>query len=325
MYSPEYGGGTANVEFEVQTGLTNYWAQTFPYVNVIPKLNSIYGAANWAKEFGFTTTAVHSYAGSMYKRHLVYPKLGYDTFLDRDKMTYTDHEYESSVINDDAIYREALDLIKESDEKQIISLVTMQNHSPYEQAQYPKLEFKQNKTYPESWALEANYQSLHESDAYLGNFIAQLDELDEKTVVLWFGDHAMGMLDRYNKSENKTERDLSHLTPYFIYTNFDLPASSEALLKDNTKKLGFDLSKFSGISSVDLPTTSPNCLQNTMYNLLNLQKPAFFYLLDDVCTNNPVLTHAYLGNNNPVYNDALHKYQLVNYDILLGKQYWNGE
>lgn len=39
MYSPEYGGGTANVEFEVQTGLSNYWTKTTPYVNIVSKLD----------------------------------------------------------------------------------------------------------------------------------------------------------------------------------------------------------------------------------------------------------------------------------------------
>lgn len=322
MYSPEYGGGTANVEFEVQTGLTNYWAQTFPYVNVISKLDSIYGIANWSKNFDFATTAVHSYAGSVYKRNIVYPKIGYDVFIDKDKMTYTDYEYESTVINDDSVYKEVLDILQNNDTPQMVGAVTMQNHAPYEQAHYPKHEFMQKQVYPENWALEANYQSLHEADAYLGDFIAALDKLDEKTVVLWFGDHAVGMLDQYNKSGDKLKYDLSHLTPYFIYANFELPKSTETQLKTNAKELGFD---FSEIAGVNLPTTSPNCLQNTMYNVLNLQKPAFFYLLDGVCSKNPILTHAYLNGKEPAYDDALHKYELINYDMLNGKHYWNGE
>ncbi len=319
MYSPEYGGGTANVEFEVQTGLTNYWAQSFPYVNIIPKLNQLYGIAQLGKGYDFSTTAIHSYTGSVYKRNLAYPRMGYDTFIDAEGMNHTEHEYSSTVINDDSIYKEVLDLIENNDAKQVIGVVTMQNHAPYEQAHYPEHEFRQKEEHPENWALEANYQSLHEADAYLGDFIKALDKIDEKTVVLWFGDHAMGMLDQYNKSGGKEGYDLSHLTPYFVYTNFEVENKAE--IENNAKKLGFDLGAVAG---VDLPITSPNCLQNTMLNVTNLQKPAFFYLLDDVCTNNPILTHAYLNGTQPKYNDALRKYELVNYDMLLGKQYWDG-
>lgn len=319
MYSPEYGGSTANVEFEVQTGLTNYWVRTCPYVNIVSKLDNLYGIANWGKNQGFTTTAVHSYSGSVYKRSIAYPKIGYDTFLDGDKMKYTEHEYSSNVINDDSIYKEVLDLLESNDEPQIVGVATMQNHGPYEQANYPKLEFKQKEAHGENWAIEASYQSLHEADKYLGDFIEELDELDEKTVVLWYGDHAMGMLDQYSKSDDKYDYDLSHLTPYFIYANFEIPNVTK--LESNAEELGFD---FSAVRGVNLPTTSPNCLQNTMMNVLNLQKPAFFYLVDEVCGKNPILTHAYLNGEEPIWDEALKKYELVNYDMLTGKQYWDG-
>lgn len=319
MYSPEYGGSTANVEFEVQTGLTNYWVRTCPYVNIVSKLDNLYGIANWGKNHGFTTTAVHSYSGSVYKRSIAYPKIGYDTFLDETKMKYTEHEYSSGVINDDSTYKEVLDLIEYSDEPQVIGVATMQNHGPYEQANYPKLEFKQRKAHGENWAIEASYQSLHEADKYLGDFIEELDKLDEKTVVLWYGDHAMGMLDQYNKFGDKYDYDLSHLTPYFIYANFEIP--DVAKLESNAEELGFD---FSAVRGVNLPTTSPNCLQNTMMNVLNLQKPAFFYLVDEVCEKNPILTHAYLDGEEPTWDEALKKYELVNYDMLTGKKYWDG-
>lgn len=319
MYSPEYGGGTANVEFEVQTGLTNYWAHTTPYVNIVSKLDHLYGAANFGKTKGFATTGLHAYSGSVYKRNIVYPKLGYDVFIDQDTMKHTEHEYESAVINDRSTYREIIDLLKNNDDPQVIGVATMQNHAPYAQASYPKLEFEQKKSHPENWAVEASYQSLHEADKYLGEFIEALDELDEKTVVLWFGDHAMGMLDRFLDSGDRDDYNQVHLTPYFIYTNFNV--KNTAKLESNVEELGFDIGKVRG---VNLPTTSPNCLQNTMYNVLNLQKPAFFYLLDEVCETNPILTNTYLNGADPVLDDALRKYELVNYDMLIGKQYWDG-
>ena len=323
MYSPEYGGGTANVEFEVQTGLTNYWAMTVPYVNLVSKFDSLLSPADYGKNYGFSSTGVHSYDGSMYKRNLVYKIMNYDGFIDESAMTYQEKDGQSSVYNDRSVYSEIIDLLENSNEPMLISAITMQNHTPYTQAEYDEHNFP---VYDQSsehwWSIESSYESLYRSDQYLEEFIEALDELDERTVVLWFGDHAMGNLEEYASSDIQDERNLAHLTPYFIYTNFDIeePYTVKEVAKMNAKQgLEFD------IRGVNLPTTTPNCLLNTMYNTLNLEKPALFYLVDKVCDTTPILSHAYDNGDGPKPTEALKEYELVNYDILHGKQYWDGE
>lgn len=321
MYSTEYGGGTANIEFAILTGLSNYWASgVVPYVNVIPKLASRMNAASWAKDYGFDTTAIHSYDGSMYKRNLVYDRFGFETFLDKDKMKNQDHDYSSLYINDQSVFNEILDLLKGNDEPQMMMAVTMMNHTPYDSAGYPTLNYKLRDT--KNYLLEANFQSLHNADKYLGEFLEELDDLDERTVVLWFGDHAAGLLDEYYKSDEKDERDLAQLTPYFIYANFDIESlwtTKEAAAIN--KELGFTYST----KGVNLPTTTPNCLLNTMYNILGVEKPALFYLVDNVCEETPILTTQYFAGNTPEMTETLKEYQLVNYDVLAGKHHWDGE
>lgn len=324
MYSPVYGGNTANVEFEVQTGLSNFWANTFPYVNSLPKRNSVLSAALFGKDYDFSSTGLHSYSGAMYKRNIVYPKMGYDIFIDENTMSFTEKDGSSGVINDDSVYKEILRIIESSDTPQVIGVATMQNHSPYAQANYPKLEFPLKVSRDEwtTFSIESSFQSLHMSDKYLGDFIDALDDLDERTVVLWFGDHAMGNLDAYAQSEDKTDRDYAHLTPYFIYANFDIksPYTEKEVAKHNAA-LGFN---FSNIKGVNLPTVTPNCLLNTLYNTLNLEKPSLFYLVDEVCTTMPVLALAYQNGDPLLANSVLSEYDLVNYDILSGNYYWNG-
>lgn len=329
MYSPEYGGNTANVEFEVQTGLSNYWAGTIPYVTNITKTSGLTSVASIAKNLGYETTAIHSYDGSMYKRNLVYPLLGYDTFIDRGEMKNRDKEpgpEETMNLNDWAIFKETLDVLAEGPERQMINVVTMQNHSPYWLAQYPKWEFpiKNGDGGDGDYSRNNNYQSLHEADKYIAEFLGELEKSDERTVVLWFGDHAAGIFEKYVESEDKNDRDTIHLTPYFIWTNFetkDLYTAAE--VREHNTKLGITIP--SSIRGVDLPTTTPNCLQNTMYNLLRVEKPAFFYLVDEVCATTPILAHSYLEDTDPVKTQALEDYELVNYDALSGKRYWKYE
>lgn len=326
MYSPEYGGGTANVEFEVQTGLSNYWAMTVPYVNIVPKLNNLISAASHGKNYDFSSTGLHSYDGTMYKRNLAYNVMGYGGFIDESEMRHTEREGKSDVYNDRAIYLEILDLLHENDQPMVISAITMQNHSPYAQAEYETFDFPVYTRDEGWWSIQSSFQSLHTSDQYLGEFIDALDQLDERTVVLWFGDHAMGLLDRYINSEDKLERDIAHLTPYFIYANFDIesPYSVKETAKLNAEQ-GFNFNNIKYIRGVDLPTTSPNCLLNTMYNTLNISKPSLFYLVDTVCAEAPILTHVFEDTNYTIESTpALKEYELVNYDILHGKHYWDG-
>lgn len=328
MYSPEYGGNTANVEFEVQTGLSNYWSRTIPYVTAVTKTAGITSVASIARSLGYETTAIHSYDGSMYKRNLVYPIFGYNDFISQSEMRHDDKEpgpENNMNLNDRAIFNEVLDVLAEGPEHQMINVVTMQNHAPYWLAEYPKHEFMIiDATEKNYYSINNNYQSLHEGDKYIAEFLAKLEKSDKKTVVLWFGDHAAGLFEKYTESDDKNDRDTIHLTPYFIWTNFetkDLYTAAE--VRAQNTKLGITIP--SSIRGVNLPTTTPNCLQNTMYNLLEVEKPAFFYLLDEVCTTTPILAHTYLEDDGPAKTQALMDYELVNYDAMAGKQYWKYE
>ena len=101
--------------------------------------------------------------------------------------------------------------------------------------------------------------------------------------------------------EKVVEEDinLSRLTPYFIYSNFDIDLGDK-----------------------NLPTTTPNCLVNTLYNRLNIKKPTLNYLLDEVCERHPILTATYFGDAGLMKTEALNKYENVTYDVLSGKKYW---
>ncbi len=324
MYSPEYGGSTANVEFEVNTGLSNFWARSVPYVNLVSKLTNLLAAPAWAKEQGFNTQAIHSYSGSLYKRNVVYPKLGFDDFIDVEKMKHQEHEGASGYLNDRSIYQEILDILEDTPGPHMIGAVTMQNHNPYESAQYQELDFPLRNPGDDAYVIESGFQSLHYADQYLGEFLDEIDELDERTVVLWFGDHAAGSLERYANSEDKVDLDLVHLTPYFVYANFEIESPYTVTeVTELNRKQGINLTSY-GIRGIDLPTTSPNCLQNIMYDILNLKKPSLLYLVDEVCEKTPILTRAYYRGSEPEETEVLKEYELVNYDMLHGKHYWDG-
>ena len=303
MYSLDYGGGTANIEFETFTSLTNYWTDTVPYTTLVPKAGQIPSIAQMLKTRGYTTTAIHPFNGGMYKRNISLANEGFDTFITENEMDYTEHEGNSEYINDRSAYKQTLKVLTEGEGKQMIGLITMQNHTPYNADIYDGTQFSVlNDEIDEQKKSDISiyYQTLHNSDKYLGEFISELDKLDKKVVVLFFGDHSAGLFDDVNMHEKKAVRDLARLTPYFVYSNYD--------------------SGFRGKKT--LVTTTPNCMVNTMLNGLNWQKDSIYYLVDEACKNEPILTATYMEGRQTSMAAVLEDYELVTYDILGGKKYW---
>lgn len=305
MYSLDYGGGTATIEFEADTGLSNYWANTVPFTNLLPKLKSVPSIASYAKNNGYDTVAIHPFNGGMYKRNISLKVEGFDRFITENDMNFKEKDGNSQYINDRSSYKQVLKEIKSHKKKQMISLITMQNHSPYDANIYKTHHFQVGgmEDEPEQKSsVETYLETLHSSDRYLGEFIDELDKLPEKTVVLFYGDHSPGVFSKTNDHTDKNIRDISRRTPYFIYTNFTPHDASGKGHK--------------------LPTITPNCFNNTVLDILNIKKPAYLYLTNQVCKSTPILTQAYYGDGAPFKSTVLSEYELLNYDILGGKQYW---
>ena len=304
MYSLDYGGGTANIEFEALTSLTNFWTNTVPYTALIPKAGKVPSIASMLGKQNFDTLAIHPFNGGMYKRDIVLKNEGFSNFTTEIEMDYKEHDGNSEYINDRSAYQQALKSLRENENSQVIGLITMQNHSPYNSDNYDHHDFSVETETELSESRQASIptylQTLHESDKYLGEFIRELDALDRNVVVLFFGDHSAGQFDIVKNSEDKEVRDLSRVTPYFIYANYDAGFKADA----------------------KLPTTTPNCMVNTLLNKLHWQKDPVYYLVDDVCREQPILTTNYLDGTEFEMTETLQNYQLLTYDILGGQRYW---
>ncbi len=321
MYTIDYGGGTANIEFEIDTAMTNYWANTVPFVDLYPHTDYVPSITQIAKNAGYKTLAIHPFNGGMYKRNIALLKEGIDEFITENEMHFTEKDDNRQYINDRSSYKETLKALEENDEKMAISLITMQNHAGYGADGYKSYSYSLSNspktgdlntafTEDERSQIEVYLESLHNSDYYLSEFLGALEKMDEKTVVLWYGDHAPGIIGRVNDSKNKDTRDLSRVTPYFVWANFELESADYKDIKH------FNQSK------TTLPTTTPNCLTNTMFDLLNLNKPDYMRLVNDVCKEVPILAQAYYGSSAPFKSTTLSNYEMLTYDILGGKQYW---
>ena len=227
LESPEFGGGTSNCEFEMLTGIP---------VHVFPNGEMIYeeeiksntpSLATALKKNGYSTLAIHPYEKWFWNRSNVYPLLGFDDFISIDKMENPDQL--GYYVSDSY----AFDVIKENiistEEPLFTFLVTIQNHGPYNDDRYgdESLEINIPVSSKEKQILNTYGLGIKHSDEALGDLVEFLQNNEEDSVLMFFGDH-LPMLDEEQhlydvlgfkesiEHPNKTYRKM-YSVPFFIW------------------------------------------------------------------------------------------------------------
>lgn len=306
MLSQNYGGGTANIEFEALTGFSMepFNAQlTTPYTMLVPKLHEIPSLVSLLKEQDYGLTAIHPYNTSMYKRKDVYQILGFEQFLDEKTMTHTEKIGNNPYISDQSAFQEVLQILeKDSTQAQFIHLVTMQTHMPYGN-KYQERNY-QVQAVDNQGNIENYLQDVAYTSQAFQEFLQKIDQLPERTLVVFWGDHLPSI---YGDDVLKANSDVAaHQTEFLFYDNRHLLEKSQNNL---ISPIYFSADLF---QQAGLKTTGYQQL------LLDLQKvlPAFekgFYLQGKEWQTEL--------NLSPEAQEIYDAYCLIQYDIVSGKQY----
>ncbi|EPA0804214.1 LTA synthase family protein [Enterococcus hirae] len=307
MLSQNYGGGTANIEFEALTGFSMglFNAQlTTPYTMLVPKMNQLPSIVSTLKDQNYHTTAIHPYNTSMYKRKDVYEVLGFDEFISENTMTYTDTIEDNPYISDASAYQEVMDLLKEDDTPQFIHLVTMQTHMPYD-GKYQQLEYTA-KTEDNSGisSLENYLQDISYSSQSLKVFTEELKKLSRRTLVVFWGDHLPGIYS--DTIQNSNEKHTLHETQFLMFDSQGELEKTEA------------------------PVTSPFYFAADLMNQTNQQTTGFYQLLLALQNELPAFERELYYQEGQWHREAqLNKkqaelyqaYEMIQYDIVSGEKY----
>lgn len=218
---PVVGGGTANTEFEILTGmnLEHFGSVELPYNSFLLE-NTCESMAYNYKELGYKAHAIHNYNACFYKRDRVYANLGFDTFTTIESMSdivYNDIGWAKDEILERYILS-ALSLTKESD---MIFAVSVQGHGSYP-TDFDDLQCENfNEDLEENEAAINYYISqIREMDDFVGGLVDTLREYEEDTVVVFYGDHLPGI----NIDAKHFKRKNLYETEYVIWSNFELGA-----------------------------------------------------------------------------------------------------
>ena len=305
LYSPRYGGGTANIEYEVLTGFSTYftgWA--YPYQSIIPNMDEFPSIARLFDDAGYHTIGLHPYGATMYRRSTVYPIFGYDEFHGSDEFTYLSHDRSSTYISDASAYQEVISYLSSNDKNKFITLITMQNHPQYGK-QFLNHTYRSTVNDVSSAnkkRIDDYMELIHSSDKATGNFINWIATREKRTLVVFWGDHLPGVYDRLFEIDSA----LVYETPYFIFANFD------------AKKLGSG----AGNATRNLGEISPNYVSSDLLDYIDAKKTPWHYLLDAVEKDAPIVTATYFDENGaPENSEAFEDYEMIAYDMLKGEQY----
>ncbi|EYE88715.1 sulfatase [Fervidicella metallireducens AeB] len=310
IISPVFGGGTANTEFEALTGFSMYYINPgiIPY-NVYLRRNTP-SIASVFKENGYQTTAIHPNVGDFYNRTSVYKYFGFDEFIDI-KGFDENSEKKGPHISDEKTVEKILSLLNRDNNPKFIFAVTMQNHDPY-YGNYENLEVEaksDNLDEIESSILSNFGQGIYDADKSLGQIINALSKTNKPTLLYFFGDHLprlgypKGLLDIYNncsffEGASVLNKDLRlYKTPFVTWSNYKNMQPINQLI--SPAQIAFEILTDSEV-----------------------KYPNYFNILKEIRAKYPIM-HNNLKEKVNSEDEIVKKYEMIQYDLLFGKQYLN--
>lgn len=305
IVTPSFGGGTGDTEFDVLTGtLTINCApdESFAFNAIKRDVGSL---PNLLKSIGYKTMAFHPGYAWFYGRQNVYPKLGLDDnfFLEDIENPINKGDYLSEEQFTEIYINRFLEAIKNSDEPVFSYAVDIQNHGPYFYDKYGEnLPYECSVNLSEEAAnnFGSYFLGVKDMDNMLGEVYKMMNEIDEPTIMVFYGDHLPGLgsdpsaFDEIGikLSHENLEKEIEfYSTPYVILAN----EKGRALMnRDN-------------VEVRDGNAVSANYLSSMVLDMLNYNKVDNFFIYNsEVRKRLPIISRNFIfdGVNTYPRNDA---------------------
>lgn len=241
---PVVGAGTANTEFEILTGMSMQYFGTgeYPYKTILKQTDCESIASNLSR-IGYGTHVVHNNGGNFYSRANAFSMMGFDSFTSKELMNIQEYTPLGSWPTDDILIGETVKAMDATpNQPDFVYTITVQGHGDY-----PTEKVLENPEIIVSGAADeaSNNQweyyvnMIHEVDKFIANLTDALNERDENTIVVFFGDHLPSLgLEESNMATGST-----FYTKYATWNNFglakeDADLAAYELLANTTDQLG---------------------------------------------------------------------------------------
>ena len=259
VYSSVYGGNTVSSEFEAITGISTAFATKGGSVYTQYLNDNIPTIVKTLKQLGYKTIAIHPYNIDGYNRKNAWTTFGFDKIISQEDFDNPDTL--RGFISDKSCYDKIID--QTNDDKVFCFTTTIQNHGGYNDG--PELKFTDNH--------QANryLYCLRQSDLQNKEIIDYYRNSEQKTIIVFFGDHQPTFSDDTDKLTGKKTGTINNTmeyykVPFFIWTNYDTGKQQNTNIE-----------------------TSINFLPSIVLNLVDV-KNDWFELIYDIYKIRPVLS-----------------------------------
>ncbi len=235
-----FGGGTANTEFEILTGMsTNFFGiGEYPYETILQN-QTVESVCYDLKKLGYASHAIHNHTGTFYDRHKVYKNLGFDSF--------TPIEYMNNIklnalgwAKSNVFTKYILNALKSTPGNDFVFAVTVQGHGKYPETINPNFKYQltdgSDAVMDMKGSIDFYINEIHEEDVWLGEIINELSKYPEPVMAVIYGDHMPTM----NSPDDILNEDDIYSTEYIIWTNYNTPRVNRKLETYNLLAAAFD-------------------------------------------------------------------------------------
>ena len=218
---PAVGAGTANVEFEVMTGMSVkfFGPGEYPYKEIL-RTTTCESTPYDLKQLGYSSHAIHNHRGAFYGRNKVFSNMGFDTF--------TSLEYMNNVMKtpknwakDALLTEQIVDALDSTEGTDYIYTISVQGHGKYPTEQVienPSVTVTKADSEEQRWTYEYYANQVYEMDLFVKELTDTLASYDEDVVLIMYGDH----LPALDMEESDMKSGSLYKTQYIIWNNFGM-------------------------------------------------------------------------------------------------------
>lgn len=313
-----FGGGTANSEFEFLTGNSMSFLPlgSVAYNSYITENSqSIVGYLN---DQGYQSIAIHPYDRLFWHRQDVYNIFGFEKFIAEED--FEDPIIKKGYISDESVYNRIIQEYENKNEGQPMFsfTVTMENHTPYVddsngmvKVNYDSNIYRKDKVEQ----VEVHARGIQDGDALLGDLVEYFSNVDEPTIVVFFGDHHPYISNTVNRNVETLDEVNKFKTQYVVWANYDIETNTDYTIDSSC------------LSSLVLSLTGmqmPEYIEYNLYGASLISGYNGYFLLDR--SGNYYTYHKDMGEE---INKFLENKRLIQYDLMFGNRYseeslWKG-
>ncbi|MGO4436125.1 LTA synthase family protein [Rhizobium sp. RAF56] len=321
VFSPEFGGMTANVEFEALTGFSNAFLPygSIPYQQYVR--HQVPSLATFFRGEGYAARAIHPFEGWFWNRNEVYKDFGFEEFRTEETLPAMDKR--GLFASDDSMMKEIMREGDAMDRPFFFFGVTLQGHGPYEAHRYAQNTVAVEGNLPDAdrETLATYAQGVREADESLKMLMDWASKRNRETIIVLWGDHLPPLGTVYPDTGYMPEQVATR------------KASLDVMKREHETPLVIWSSK-KGVRK-DIGTISPALLPYNLLKTAGFEHPFYTGFLGRVQKKYNIVDRYQLatrdsqtfpdwGRDDRQLDPLIRDYRYLQYDMMFGHQYGLG-